>query len=1659
MAKVSAKPPFRDLVASISEQLAMVCADEDQVRQDCAAIAVQLSRPPRPLHMKYLKELAGLLAEADDSVALPVYEMLGDVTRALDKPWPLLKLLLQAVEEGIAQQATELTLKMVNSRKIPLNRALLLEYARLLDLEFSPFKDEDLLDKLVKTLEGKFSRAGGLLDLLRKDPENKIRKLAAHLLDRNGIPAPADSSRLILGKKAYTVLAPILDYTRASHRDLYDLCGGRRLSGKTVQLFKDARNSNEDSLIREVVAEVGWAQVSLGLQVDHRVEIILPGALPMIVPQNEVLLFSSSDVSLGREFKLITTHGGTALKKGKHSEKSDPVDRFRLLNITHAELLSEILDVVPLDKAKVERINTHLDAVVATYSTLFVGLSEDCTILPDLWTALRDRVKKALENEPDTGPLSAELTRLVLAFEDPANLGEVRSVHGLKRYLHQKGLKLGFKMVDTTHTPNRTVNVILLGPEGMKVIARTIRYAEFEAGAEISKQQLLPYPVRVVAEGLSRQMLYGADTFPSVDIFIFGNEVHYYLAFRNHPAFLRVDYSPPQRGGMMDLEYYGVSNYEVDLHPNPNLDYIRLLFRRLDFDVRMEGMRLLIRYDKEASNSLADLHSHVEALFRMTCYLMEVDWVIGSLQLSDAAKKKVARHWADRMRRSGVLPIKAVLNKKRTGILQAHNEGPTGVTEIIWDGNGHCDDCFSKTPSADFLQNLLGILEDFSLPVPTLQEERNLGLLPLLELEKSVLLPLAEALKEGRVVRKKSVLQPSSPDYFRPVHEAEYFGYLLADGGAEVEAACRLARPLAEMERFVEFTPSGFVGGLVVERSRVAVLGGQISLFVVRDGHGVIRLGAYCEETYLFQSRRRIADIWQTNAQLDAQYLWGLMLSANYLAGALSIKKCDPNEDLADLKAQARLCRPVEDRRIVAHERILKGLKAAPGRAVGRALFGTEGRQPKDLDGAILVARKVCPTDNQFLCHAAGILSTGGAVLSHAALLAIQFGKPAMVAEAGWDDECGTPVLRFSIPHYQEKEHTVQSFCVCEREISSRHTEELREDDLIILDANDSTVQIIGQDRDTLALWDGMRLLGHACGRAGESLGDTEILEVRAQQLRARHQIQKTVDRLKDHVLTAFAVEEIVIGETMARVLATDKKRLLSRIMANPEVAGTARAKLHEISRHLADCCAASDRAAREQIPTSCFLYEILGLRLRAINWRMSLTDTLGLLRLFGMDEDLPQCPGQEDVSSAARMRLADLREELLDLMAIEMARKGPGVRHLQRRVGRIGTVLGRNTSRTDLILDCQEYLSRADRKTLQLGKNELVLKASCCGLESHPMIGWKAANLAEIDRLAGSEAVPPWFAVTNFSFHRMLSQAVGSAEYLAAGVRTLSEAIQFVLARDDLNNRDKSLAIRNLWLETILPDDLQKSVALAYAELVGNEDFLALRSSSCDEDTETVMRAGEFDSFLFVKGLDSLFEHLRLTWSGLWTERALYSRESAGTTLHWPAGGVIVQRMVCARVSGVLQTVNVAGGDLREILINVSLGLGEGIVSGLVAADLVTVVKDFAPGEDPTHLNYLTNDKPEQMVFDNRRGFGTRLEETLYHQRLRPALEYFELCEIVARARALEDGYGYPLDIEFALEGDRLWLLQARPIATFRAELNKTLEYFPLSLEPEVKA
>jgi phosphoenolpyruvate synthase/pyruvate phosphate dikinase len=115
------------------------------------------------------------------------------------------------------------------------------------------------------------------------------------------------------------------------------------------------------------------------------------------------------------------------------------------------------------------------------------------------------------------------------------------------------------------------------------------------------------------------------------------------------------------------------------------------------------------------------------------------------------------------------------------------------------------------------------------------------------------------------------------------------------------------------------------------------------------------------------------------------------------------------------------------------------------------------------------------------------------------------------------------------------------------------------------------------------------------------------------------------------------------------------------------------------------------------------------------------------------------------------------------------------------------------------------------------------------------------------------------------------------------------------------------------------------------------------------------------------------------------------------------------------------------------------------------VAADHVTVSKHGDLTREALRFRYVTADKRQQVVFDRRTGTGTVLDDTLYHQRLRPALEYVELVELVRVAAELEAAFGLPLDIEFAFDGPQLCILQARPVAPLLAALRETAERFPL--------
>jgi pyruvate,water dikinase len=179
----------------------------------------------------------------------------------------------------------------------------------------------------------------------------------------------------------------------------------------------------------------------------------------------------------------------------------------------------------------------------------------------------------------------------------------------------------------------------------------------------------------------------------------------------------------------------------------------------------------------------------------------------------------------------------------------------------------------------------------------------------------------------------------------------------------------------------------------------------------------------------------------------------------------------------------------------------------------------------------------------------------------------------------------------------------------------------------------------------------------------------------------------------------------------------------------------------------------------------------------------------------------------------------------------------------------------------------------------------------------------------------------------------------------------------------------------------------------------------------------------------------------VRRAWAALWSEPVVACRQQLGSRRgDEVGGGVVLQRMVPARASGVLFTASPAA-NAGQMVLNVGLGLGEGVVSGLTEVDLVIIERPRLP-TDPLDLDYKVADKRHRVVLAPESSQRTQVTSVPYHQRLRPALEFVEIQELVAAALQLEAALHHPLDVEFALEGAEFHVLQVRPVPVFHASL-----------------
>jgi pyruvate,water dikinase len=303
-------------------------------------------------------------------------------------------------------------------------------------------------------------------------------------------------------------------------------------------------------------------------------------------------------------------------------------------------------------------------------------------------------------------------------------------------------------------------------------------------------------------------------------------------------------------------------------------------------------------------------------------------------------------------------------------------------------------------------------------------------------------------------------------------------------------------------------------------------------------------------------------------------------------------------------------------------------------------------------------------------------------------------------------------------------------------------------------------------------------------------------------------------------------------------------------------------------------------------------------------------------------------------------------------------------------------------------------------------------------GRDDVALAGGKGANLGELSR-AGLP-VPAGFVLTTAAYDAFVeSNDIGSAIVGLASVPRSNDPAAF----EEVSGR-----IHALFSGGRVPEEVVSAIRVAYGRMARNgERAVAVRSSATAEDLAGASFAGQQETYLNVRGQEALLEAIRRCWASLWTARAMAYRARQGIAAATLSLAVVVQEMVEAEAAGVMFTANPANGRRDEAVIGAAWGLGESVVSGSVTPDDIVVRKGTG--------RVVSRETADQEVMSVYSEHGTEDRPVPEARRRQQVLDDETAAELARYGARIEAHYGAPQDIEWALSGGEVFVVQARAI------------------------
>ncbi|MCW5722609.1 MAG: PEP/pyruvate-binding domain-containing protein [Devosia sp.] len=301
-------------------------------------------------------------------------------------------------------------------------------------------------------------------------------------------------------------------------------------------------------------------------------------------------------------------------------------------------------------------------------------------------------------------------------------------------------------------------------------------------------------------------------------------------------------------------------------------------------------------------------------------------------------------------------------------------------------------------------------------------------------------------------------------------------------------------------------------------------------------------------------------------------------------------------------------------------------------------------------------------------------------------------------------------------------------------------------------------------------------------------------------------------------------------------------------------------------------------------------------------------------------------------------------------------------------------------------------------------------------------LVGGKALGLAQMTQ--SGLPVAPGFTVSTQAYFRHLEES---------GLRRRIIELLADIDHGDIHALEAAEATIRAWFdEGDFPPAILAELTDAYDDLcercTTHNISVAVRSSATAEDAKGASFAGEYDTFVGMRGVEEVALYIRRCWASAYTSRSMAYAWKNGIEPSEVDMAVVVQKTVNASAAGVMFTLSPLTGDRSRIAIEATYGLGLSVVGGEVTPDRYVVSK-------------IGLDLVEKVLGEKAIEYldGTTVADVEPARRSQYCLSDDQAVALAKLGKTLERQHGHPVDIEFAIDrdlpaGSNVILLQCRP-------------------------